>query len=456
MRALLAGATLLLFAACGGEMGAMGDPGAAGPKGDTGAKGDPGTMGNPGAKGDPGMTGPAGQQGPAGTQGMVGPAGMTGPQGPPGMTGPQGMQGPPGTFDPNQVIANSVNPQTADFNITGTGTIGTSLKVIGPGPNMLQVTSTNNFVTPTALFSANTSLTQSILEVRNSLTNTGFGIGAEAIFPVGPNANQDLALQAHGTGNVLFNFNDGANVGVGIGTPDTKLTVFPFNTNAAVRIGGDAACGPSFAGIGLSGAMANCTNYTMIGDATSKNLYINRPTAATMNFRMNNGDQAQLDTNGGFHVGMSNPNACDLVIADDTCFYDEQNGTLSVRNAAGTAYAPVKASGFVNASSIAYKKDVAPIGDRALREMGETLDQLPLYTYRYKEEPATAPLRTGLIAEEAPSSVLAADGKGVDLYQYTSVAVGAVKAMSKRVADLERENDDLRARLDRLERKMSR
>jgi hypothetical protein len=448
----------LFLGACGssdpGPMGAMGDPGKAGPTGPAGSMGDPGMKGDPGPQGPAGPMGPQGATGPQGmpgADGMQGQAGPQGMQGPPGAQGPQGLQGPPGTFDPNQVIANGVNPQTADFNITGNGTIGTSLTVNAQGPNVLRVASTNGGASPASLITGSTAANQSILEVRHDNLTQGIALGFNSIFATGNNANQDISIFARGTGNLLLNGGAGANVGIGNVVPDARLTVLG-NANA-VRMG-DAGCGANIAGIGLYGAFSNCLNYSIIGDSVAHNMYINRPTGGFIDFRMNNADQMQLDANGSFHVGMNNLNGCDLVIADDTCFYDEQNGSLSVRNAAGTAYNPVKASGFVNASSITLKKDVLPLDARALDEMSATLDRLPLYTYRYKSEPATAPLHTGLIAENSPKAVLAPDGGGVDLYDFVSVTAGATKAMSRRMANLQRENNELRARLDRLERRL--
>ena len=64
-----------------------------GPKGDTGTTGPRGPQGIQGAKGDTGATGP---QGPQGAQGVKGDTGATGPQGPIGLTGPEGPQGEQG------------------------------------------------------------------------------------------------------------------------------------------------------------------------------------------------------------------------------------------------------------------------------------------------------------------------------------------------------------------------
>jgi hypothetical protein len=72
---------------------------------------------------------------------------------------------------------------------------------------------------------------------------------------------------------------------------------------------GDTGCGAAFAGIGLFGVMSGCSNYTILGDnGAQKNLFINRPTGADINFRMNNGVQMLLDQYGGLRLDTGNTN----------------------------------------------------------------------------------------------------------------------------------------------------
>jgi hypothetical protein len=256
---------------------------------------------------------------------------------------------------------------------------------------------------------------------------------------------------------------------IGAIAADSNLSV-AGGGNSGVRIG-DAQCGPGYAGIGLFAPMATCSNYTFLGAATGNpDLFINRPSAGTIHFRMNNTEQASIDTTGALHVASNNPSGCDLLLADDTCFYDEQNGTLSVRNSAGTAYIPIKAQAFNVVSTIALKKDVTALGGEDYERMLSTIEALPLYTYRYKSEESDAPIHTGLIAESSPMTVLEPDGKGVDIYDLVSVNVGATKALAAKSDALEsrvrtlsddnarlaQENVDLRARLERLERTVER
>jgi len=79
-----------------GDKGDTGNTGPAGPKGDKGDPGATGPKGDKGDKGDTGAQGVKGDTGAAGPQGVKGDTGATGPQGPQGATGPQGEQGPQG------------------------------------------------------------------------------------------------------------------------------------------------------------------------------------------------------------------------------------------------------------------------------------------------------------------------------------------------------------------------
>ena len=78
---------------------------------------------SPGPEGPPG---PEGATGPVGT-GTPGAPGPTGQPGPVGEAGPEGPQGDAASVDPTKFIANGITPQGASFNVTGSGTVGTTL-----------------------------------------------------------------------------------------------------------------------------------------------------------------------------------------------------------------------------------------------------------------------------------------------------------------------------------------
>ena len=89
----------------------------------------------------------------------------------------------------------------------------------------------------------------------------------------------------------------------------------------------------------------------------------------------------------------------------------------------------VAATGFINISTRDAKKDIVP----ATTEEGETalnkIRSLFVAHYRYNAEDASAPLRTGLIAEQAPEEVLSPDGKAVDLYKFVTFLASGMKAL---------------------------
>lgn len=116
---LLVTATVV-FAACSGDEGPVGDPGPQGiqghagdpgpqgPAGDTGPqgpKGDTGTQGSKGDTGAQGSKGDTGAQGSEGDTGARGPKGDTGAQGSQGTNGPQGAAGNDGVDWPGPVPA---------------------------------------------------------------------------------------------------------------------------------------------------------------------------------------------------------------------------------------------------------------------------------------------------------------------------------------------------------------
>ncbi|MFT3711974.1 MAG: hypothetical protein QM817_30400 [Archangium sp.] len=289
-RVLVAVSVLSLAACSGGPKGDTGEKGPAGPAGPAGAVGATGPEGPQGVAGPAGPAGADGAQGMPGADGAQGPQGMQGIQGIQGMQGAQGMAGPPGTFDPALVIANGTTAQTASFNITGTGAL-TGLTVTNPTATLAaQVSSTIPFT--------GTSWLVPILEVKNTNGAQGVGVGFGGITATG-GPSQDLSLTSKGTGRLLLNYENGADVIVGSTAKPSKFTVQGV-ANRTFSVG-DPGCGASFLGVSLFGStMNNCTNYSMIADATS--LYVNRPTGGEIHFRQNNTDEMWLDNAGSLHT----------------------------------------------------------------------------------------------------------------------------------------------------------
>jgi len=115
----------------------------------------------------------------------------------------------------------------------------------------------------------------------------------------------------------------------------------------------------------------------------------------------------------------------------------------------------VTASTVTLQSTAAVKKDIVPVSAADAVALRLQLDQLPLFTFRYRDEGADAQPHTGVIAELAPAMILAPDGKAVDLYNYVGVTVGATKALSANVDELQTTNVAQQVRIDALERDVS-
>jgi hypothetical protein len=81
------------------------------------------------------------------------------------------------------------------------------------------------------------------------------------------------------------------------------------------------------------------------------------------------------------------------------------------------------------------KRDVAKKSDR--KTLGDVLNT-PTVTYRYKDEPRSAPKRTGVIAEESPDGMTNAEKTMVDLPAWIEHLEASVRALARDVAALRR------------------
>ena len=106
--------------------------------------------------------------------------------------------------------------------------------------------------------------------------------------------------------------------------------------------------------------------------------------------------------------------------------------TLTV---AGTAWGT---SGSWSGSSRDFKEGIVRVPEGEHASMLDTLLELDLSRYRYKQElGGDGSTRLGFIAEEMPLDVLSPDGKGVDVYGLVTYVVGGLKALYGRLSSLE-------------------
>jgi hypothetical protein len=97
----------------------------------------------------------------------------------------------------------------------------------------------------------------------------------------------------------------------------------------------------------------------------------------------------------------------------------------------------VAAQSFVNISTRSAKHNITYVDDSGKLSMLAKLRAVGVATYHYNSDPDTAPLRMGLIAEEAPTEVLADTGKGVDIYKLSTFILAGVQEMAKKIDDLD-------------------
>lgn len=109
------------------------------------------------------------------------------------------------------------------------------------------------------------------------------------------------------------------------------------------------------------------------------------------------------------------------------------NGT-----AAGTSW--------TNISSRDFKKDIQKIDDATKDLMLDSVMDMDITTYKYKEEfGGDGATKIGFISEDMPDEVLSQDGKGVDVYELITFAIGALQVQQKEFEALKAENENLRA-----------
>jgi hypothetical protein len=110
--------------------------------------------------------------------------------------------------------------------IKNTGSVG--IGTVAPGKK-LDITGTFRVSNEVTLSDPNTAVdkigdaTTTGYRVRHSNLSQGIYVGYNTIMGAGSNANQDITIKSKGTGNLLLNSNDGANVGIGTTAPAVQL-----------------------------------------------------------------------------------------------------------------------------------------------------------------------------------------------------------------------------------------
>ncbi len=97
----------------------------------------------------------------------------------------------------------------------------------------------------------------------------------------------------------------------------------------------------------------------------------------------------------------------------------------------------VAATSFVNISTRESKNSVSYLDEAAKDSILNKIKDINVAQYRYNSESSSNPLRLGLIAEEAPAEILAAGGKGVDVYKLSTFILAGVQEQQKQISTLE-------------------
>lgn len=137
-------------------------------------------------------------------------------------------------------------------------------------------------------------------------------------------------------------------------------------------------------------------------------------------------DEAEGDPCDGEGDSCDPQDSCNALLA---CAIDDPK--------AGTGGCPI--------SLAAYKTDLVYLDERALRTAAAEAHQLRLATWRYRSEPADARSHLGFVIDDRPASpAVRSDGRQVDLYGYTSLALAAVQVQQAEIAALRAEVEALR------------
>lgn len=211
------------------------------------------------------------------------------------------------------------------------------------------------------------------------------------------------------------------NTGVGIGTTTPTLLTNGSSTlavNGLLYVGGDIAGTSTIEhNLHVLGTLRASVSY--VGDLVFGN-----------NFRFTEGNYASstqrlflknqygtttltVEDNGRIGIGTTTPQYDLHVIGD------------------------VAAQSFVNISTKDEKKDIVEVQPEEKQTILETIENTMIAHYRYNTEDETAPLRIGLIAENAPAQVLSVSGRGVDIYKLTAFTLAGVQELAVKVNNID-------------------
>ncbi|MEN9622186.1 MAG: hypothetical protein RLZZ67_620 [Candidatus Parcubacteria bacterium] len=144
---------------------------------------------------------------------------------------------------------------------------------------------------------------------------------------------------------------------------------------------------------------------------------------------------------------------------DDDKFSIDQNGNIGIGTTTPTyklqVMGDIAATSFVNISTRDAKHDIRYLDGAERTSILNRIKTIGIAQYRYNTESDTAPLRLGLIAEEAPVEVLAIGGKGVDVYKLSTFILAGVQEMQASIEKMNLSVEDLKTRMTSVEGRLA-
>jgi hypothetical protein len=97
-------------------------------------------------------------------------------------------------------------------------------------------------------------------------------------------------------------------------------------------------------------------------------------------------------------------------------------------------------------SSREYKRDIEPLDPAQCRRILEEAAATDVVRYRFADDPSGV-RHLGVIAEESPPDIVASDGKGVSLGDYSAFLLAAIKAQQAEIEALKAQVEELESRV---------
>jgi hypothetical protein len=95
--------------------------------------------------------------------------------------------------------------------------------------------------------------------------------------------------------------------------------------------------------------------------------------------------------------------------------------------------------GFSTYSSRDKKQDIRHLSTQEEDKILESLLKIPMSRYRYKDEHFNKKVHLGVIADESPEQILTIDKKAVEMMDYISYAITAIKAQQREIESIRKE-----------------